>query len=137
MTELFNWESLLAEKVYAHFPEAKEKPVIGITGNYADLNCKLAEGYYKSVMKAGGVPIVIPPLADTDVIINTLNHIDGLILSGGADYDPRYAGEEPEPKLGEINEERDLPELFITRLATTVNCLFLVFVEVFRHWLWL
>lgn len=117
MTELFNWESLLAEKVYAHFPEAEEKPVIGITGNYADLNCKLAEGYYKSVMKAGGVPIVIPPLADTDVIINTLNHIDGLILSGGADYDPRYAGEEPEPKLGEINEERDLPELFITRLA--------------------
>lgn len=117
MTELFNWESLLAEKAYAHFPEAKEKPVIGITGNYADLNCKLAEGYYKSVMKAGGVPIVIPPLADTDVIINTLNHIDGLILSGGADYDPRYAGEEPEPKLGEINEERDLPELFITRLA--------------------
>ena len=69
------------------------------------------------MQRAGGVPIIIPPLAGTEVIINTLDHIDGLILSGGGDYDPHYAGEEPDPKLGEINEKRDLPELFITRLA--------------------
>ena len=80
MTEQFNWESLLAEKVYAHFPEAKEKPVIGITGNYADLNCKLAEGYYKSVMKAGGVPIVIPPLADPLLFPPALPPIDPLLF---------------------------------------------------------
>ena len=113
----YDWQSQLAEKVYATFPEASPRPVIGITGNYGDLTCKLAEGYYKSVLKAGGVPVIIPPLADTDAIINTLESIDGLILSGGGDYDPRYADEEPDPKLGDINEERDLPELFITRLA--------------------
>ena len=113
----YDWQSQLAEKVYATFPESSPRPVIGITGNYGDLTCKLAEGYYKSVLKAGGIPIIIPPLADTDAIINTLDIIDGLILSGGGDYDPRYANEEPDPKLGEINKERDLPELFITRLA--------------------
>lgn len=113
----YDWQSQLAEKVYATFPESSPRPVIGITGNYGDLTCKLAEGYYKSVLKAGGIPIIIPPLADTDAIINTLDIIDGLILSGGGDYDPRYANEELDPKLGEINEERDLPELFITRLA--------------------
>ena len=113
----YDWQSQLAEKVYATFPESSPKPVIGITGNYGDLTCKLAEGYYKSVLKVGGVPVIIPPLADTDAIINTLESIDGLILSGGGDYDPRYANEEPDPKLGDINEERDLPELFITRLA--------------------
>ncbi len=113
----YDWQSQLAEKVYATFPEASPRPVIGITGNYGDSTCKLAEGYYKSVLKAGGVPVIIPPLADTDAIINTLESIDGLILSGGGDYDPRYADEEPDPKLGDINEERDLPELFITRLA--------------------
>lgn len=113
----YDWEALLAEKVYASFPEAENRPLIGITGNYGEATAKLAEGYYKSVMRAGGVPVIIPPLADTDGIINTLERLDGLILSGGADYDPRYAGEEPEPKLGEINEERDLPELYITRLA--------------------
>ena len=113
----YDWQSQLAEKVYATFPESSPRPVIGITGNYGDLTCKLAEGYYKSVLKAGGIPIIIPPLANTDAIINTLEIIDGLILSGGGDYDPRYANEEPDSKLGEINEERDLPELFITRLA--------------------
>ena len=113
----FDWQSQLSNTVYASFPEADRKPVIGITGNYGELTCKLAEGYYKSVCKAGGVPVIIPPLANTDVIINTLEHIDGLILSGGGDYDPHYAGEEPHPKLGTINTERDLPELLITQLA--------------------
>ncbi len=117
MADRFDWQSQLVASAYAAFPEAQHKPVIGITGNYGELTCKLAEGYYKSVERAGGVPVIIPPLSDTDVIINTLEHLDGLILSGGADYDPHYAGEEPCPLLGTINEERDLPELFITQLA--------------------
>jgi len=117
MTNPFDWQSQLVASAYASFPEAKRKPVIGITGNYGELTCKLAEGYYKSVERAGGVPVIIPPLSDTDVIINTLEQLDGLVLSGGADYDPHYAGEEPWPTLGTINAERDLPELFITQLA--------------------
>ena len=116
-TNPFDWQSQLVASAYVAFPEAPRKPVIGITGNYGELTCKLAEGYYKSVLRAGGVPVIIPPLSDTSVIINTLEHLDGLILSGGADYDPHYAGEEPCPLLGTINEERDLPELFITQLA--------------------
>ena len=117
MKNPFDWQSQLAATAYSSFPEAQYKPVIGITGNYGESICKLAEGYYKSVVRAGGVPVIIPPLSDTSVIINTIEHLDGLILSGGADYDPRYANEEPCPLLGTINEERDLPELFITQLA--------------------
>ncbi len=116
-TNPFDWQSQLAATAYASFPEAQRKPVIGITGNYAELTCKLAEGYYKSIVQAGGVPVIIPPISETDVIINTLERLDALVLSGGADYDPHYAGEEPWPTLGDINAERDLPELFITQLA--------------------
>ena len=103
--------------VYAHFPEAEKRPVIGITDNYEDLTCKLGRGYYQSVVAAGGVPVVIPPVADKHVIVNTLEHIDALILSGGGDINPLWAGEEPSPKLHGINQERDLPELLIARLA--------------------
>jgi microsomal dipeptidase-like Zn-dependent dipeptidase/anthranilate/para-aminobenzoate synthase component II len=117
MTKHFDWQAQLAATAYASFPEAKDRPVIGITSNYGELTAKLAEGYYKSVWRAGGIPVIIPPISDTEVIINTLQRIDGLLLSGGADYDPHYAGEEPSPKLGEINAERDLPELLITQLA--------------------
>ena len=113
----FDWQSRLGKDAYAHFPEAQQRPVIGISGNYDEQTCKLAEGYYKSVLRAGGVPVVIPPLADTDSIINTLERIDALLLSGGADYNPLYADEEPCQRLGGVNAERDLPELLLTRLA--------------------
>ena len=105
------------DAIYARYPEAPYKPVIGITGNYTEQACKLAEGYYKSVVAAGGVPVIIPPVADPDVILNTLERLDGLILSGGGDHNPLWLGEQPSPKLGGICAERDLPELLITRLA--------------------
>ena len=103
--------------VYSRFPEASPMPVIGITGNYEDLTCKLGRGYYQSVVEAGGVPVIIPSVADEHVIINTLDRIDGLILSGGGDYNPLWAGEEPSPLLHGINKERDNAELLITQLA--------------------
>lgn len=116
MNHRFDWQSQLAT-AYASYPEAPRKPIIGLTGNFDEQTCRLKDGYYKSVLRAGGVPVIIPPLADTDAIINTLEHIDGLLLTGGGDYNPLYAGEEPSPKLGGVNAERDLPELLITQLA--------------------
>ena len=116
MANRFDWQSRLAT-TYQSFPEASRRPLIGITGNYGEQNCKLGEGYYKSIWQAGGVPVVIPPLNDVEAVINTLDRLDGLLLSGGADINPLYAGEEPSPRLGGINAERDLPELLITRLA--------------------
>ena len=69
------------------------------------------------IVRAGGIPVLIPPVDDKDVIINTLEQLDGLLLSGGADYNPLWADEEPSPNLHHINATRDLPELLITRLA--------------------
>ena len=105
------------EEVYKDFPEACQRPVIGITTNYVDGDASLRDRYYKQVIAAGGIPILIPPVADKDVIVNTLNHIDGLLLTGGGDYNPLWAGQEPQKGLQGINAERDLPELLITRLA--------------------
>ena len=114
--ERFDWQGRL-EALYSSFPEADEKPVIGISGNYVGTDCTLAETYYKAIAAAGGVPVIIPPLTDEGVIINTIARLDGLLLSGGGDFNPLYCGEEPSPKLHSINSERDLPELLLTRLA--------------------
>ena len=105
------------DSVYTQYPAAERRPVIGVTGNFTDNSCTLGSGYYQSVIRAGGVPVVIPPSADRKVLMNTLDHLDGLILSGGGDINPLWAGEEPQPGLHGINSERDLPELLITRLA--------------------
>lgn len=103
--------------VYSRYPEARRKPVIGLTGNFAEGETRLVERYYKGIVEAGGVPVVIPPLADKDVIINTLDSLDGLMLTGGGDINPLWAGEEPSPRLHSINRERDEAELLAVRLA--------------------
>ena len=80
-------------------------------------DARLADRYYLSVVEAGGTPLLIPPVADRDVIASTLEHIDGLLLTGGADINPLWTGEEPVAELSNINSTRDLPELLATRLA--------------------
>lgn len=103
--------------IYSAFPEAEQRPLIGITGNFADGEARLCDRYYKSVADAGGVPVIIPPLSDKAAIINTLDNIDGLLLSGGGDINPLWSGEEPEPELHGINSVRDEVELLTVSLA--------------------
>lgn len=112
----FDWEGRLQE-AYDAPPAATDKPLIGITANYADGHATLAEGYYKSVARAGGVPVAVPPLPDADAVRATLGALDGLILSGGGDFNPLYAGEQPLRELHRVNGERDLPELLTARIA--------------------
>ena len=105
------------QQAYDAYPPVASHPVIGITGNYGDQTCKLADGYYKQVVAAGGTPVVLPPLADREALLAMLDRIDGLLLSGGADVNPLFCGDEPSPRLGGINSERDLGELLLTQLA--------------------
>ena len=109
------------DNIYATFPEADHRPMIGLTGNCADIDITIRNYYHKQIVAAGGIPVIIPPVADKDVIINTLERLDAIILTGGADYNPLWAGEEPSAKLHHINAQRDLPELLITRLAYNRN----------------
>ena len=113
---MFNLSSHLAN-IYDTYPEAGCQPVIGITANFVEGDAALRDRYYESVVAAGGTPVIIPPVNDKNVLINTLNRLDGLLLSGGADYNPLWGGDEPSPKLHGINAARDLPELLITQLA--------------------
>lgn len=112
----FDLQSCL-DDIYSRYPEATRQPVIGLTGNFADGDARLCEQYYMSVVRAGGTPVIIPPVADKDVIINTLDKIDGLVLTGGGDINPLWAGEEPSPRLHGINRTRDKAELLTVRLA--------------------
>ena len=109
------------------------RPVIGITGNFGPKGCELAEAYYQSVLRAGGVPLVIPPyevmphegedhtplFADPgqEALSRTLDSVDALLLSGGGDINPLLVGEEPIPSLHGVCPERDAQELWLVRHA--------------------
>ena len=112
----FSLDELLSP-AYENFPEAENRPVIGITANYSDIDATVRDRYYKQIINAGGVPVIIPPIADTAIVADTLEKVDGILLTGGGDYNPLWCGEEPSPKLHNINRERDAAELILTRLA--------------------
>lgn len=114
--DYFDWTAAY-DSLNARFPRYRRQPVIGITGNFGEKGCELAEGYFESVLKAGGTPLIIPPYEDRDALLNTLEHVDGLLLSGGGDLNPLFTGEEPVPQLHSVNYKRDLAELLLVRLA--------------------
>lgn len=104
-------------KTHSTFPGYDKRPIIGITGNFSDGNCTVADGYIRSVLAGGGTPLIIPPYDESEALQNTLDHIDGLLLTGGGDINPLFLGEEPLKQLGGINHRRDRQELLLTRLA--------------------
>ena len=105
------------QKLHNHFPNHGKAPIIGITGNVTEGNLSLLSGYFKSVIAAGGIPMVIPPYEDTSLMIEMLNRIDGLLLSGGADINPLFLHEQPVEALHNINPWRDRQELLLVKLA--------------------
>jgi len=99
-----------------------KKPIIGISssvivddsGNFAGYKrAYVNKDYVDAVVRAGGVPLIIPFTTDKEVIISQVQVIDALILSGGHDVSPYNYGQEPNPKLGETFPERDTYDMLL------------------------
>ena len=74
------------------------KPLIGINTDYRSTRKEhaalsfVAAGYYDGIIASGGIPVILPPLADEDDVVQVLDMLDGIVLVGGADLDPRRDG---------------------------------------------
>ncbi|MQA95432.1 MAG: gamma-glutamyl-gamma-aminobutyrate hydrolase family protein [Streptosporangiales bacterium] len=101
------------------------RPVIGITGypeqaKWAGWDMPatlLPQRYVDQVVGAGGVPLVLPPVAG---IGGALDRLDGLVLAGGGDIEPARYGAAPHPRTGRVHPGRDEAEtaLLSAALAT-------------------
>ncbi len=100
----------------------ERRPIIGISssvivdeaGSFAGYKrAYVNKDYVDAVVRAGGVPLIIPFSTDKEVIISQAQLIDGLILSGGHDIDPYNYGQEPSQKIGETFPERDTYEMIL------------------------
>ena len=72
--------------------------------------------YLKAIERAGGVPVVVPPL-DRAAIEPLLEHASGLCLSGGPDLHPAAYAERQDEHLGPTWPELDDFELALARAA--------------------
>ncbi len=76
----------------------------------------LGLSYMRAVEIAGGLPVVVPPIA-VDSIGSLLDNLDGVLLSGGPDIHPDSYGESPHPELGPTWPDLDVTELALARQA--------------------
>jgi putative glutamine amidotransferase len=71
------------------------RPIIGINADFIAAGKKttayarINPGYFDSICTAGGLPIVIPPLGKDQELNDLLDRLDGFVLTGGLDLDPR------------------------------------------------
>lgn len=97
------------------------QPRIGIAGVVRSWDGASRTGvnsaYVQAVMGAGGLPLIVSPLAGPARAGAFLDAVDGLLLTGGEDVDPALYGATPSPRLGAVSRERDLFELALVREA--------------------
>ena len=66
-----------------------DAPLIAINGLYIDgekPRLELANRYADAVLKAGGIPVAVPPVGGPHDLERLLERVDGLVLTGGDDF---------------------------------------------------
>ena len=98
----------------------ESRPLIGITSTFNDAQSQLNQVYYTSVVRAGGIPYIIPPFDMTEGegwADDILSKLDGILFSGGGDVNPLFFDEQPIRDLHCVATERDEMELLLARRA--------------------
>jgi gamma-glutamyl-gamma-aminobutyrate hydrolase PuuD len=99
------------------------KPVVGITtyltratfGSWEEDTALVPADYVRAIERAGGRALLVPP--SEDAIEETLDALDGVLFSGGADLDPELYGQEPHPETNGVQGVRDRAELALLQAA--------------------
>ena len=89
------------------------RPMIGVNVDYRSSRkdspayCFLHAGYCNSLLKAGAVPLLIPPMDHAPDLQRVLNLLDGLLFIGGADLDCRRDGYMLHPSMRLLDQRRE------------------------------
>jgi len=108
----------------------RTRPVIGIScyvepARFTVWDMKAALlpfAYVDQVERAGGQPVILPPVGDP---ASALDRLDGLILAGGGDLNPAAYGEAPHETVTHVRDFRDDAELSMVRAALNRDLPFL------------
>jgi putative glutamine amidotransferase len=98
------------------------KPLIGITTNqstniHGQPTIMLMQSYVNAVIKAGGVPVLIPSLIAEDGWDAAYSRLDGILFSGGGDISLDFFSGDPHPRINDVDLQRDSVELKLIQAA--------------------
>jgi len=97
-------------------------PLVAVTATTrADdgvVRLRLSTAYVEALRAAGLAPVVVPPAAEPDDGLDAVVEVmQGLVLSGGEDVDPRHYGADAHTALGAVHAARDATELALVAAA--------------------
>lgn len=99
-------------------------PLIGITTNVTGKEgasgaeqAVVNEAYIRAVVSAGGLPVLIPAALPVERLNDLLPRLQGVVLSGGGDVDPRHFNGTQHPRVYDVIPERDDLEIGLAKLA--------------------
>lgn len=101
----------------------QSKPIIGINADFRSAQGNqpsfsvVTAGYYDSIIQAGGIPVIIPPIAEEDDLNSLLDRLDGVVMVGGADLDPRRDGFMLHPTIRPLDNRRETFDRMLARLV--------------------
>lgn len=103
---------------FASLADAKGKtPVIGISAHPSGSRNVANASYVQAVRNAGGIALILPYTSDASVIEAMLEKVDGVIMTGGADFAPSLYGEEAVPELETVEGLRDTCDIALVHAA--------------------
>lgn len=99
------------------------RPLIGITCSTISAAAghaaayRLNQAYVHAVAAAGGAPLLIAPLGNSDATRALFDSLDGLLLPGGADLQPSTYDAAPRSPLAGVDPALDATEIALARWA--------------------
>jgi putative glutamine amidotransferase len=90
------------------------KPLIGINADFRAAKkdspafSYVAAGYYDSILAVGGIPVIVPRLEDENDLSVLLDQLQGFVMIGGADLDPRRDGWMMHPSVRTLEPRREV-----------------------------
>jgi len=99
------------------------RPLIGINADFCSRRGNspaftfLGAGYIESLSRAGAIPVIIPQIHEEEDLSRVLDTLDGVVLSGGADLDPRNDGFMIHPSMRLMDQTREQFDRMLVRMV--------------------
>ena len=100
-------------------PSTSSRPYIGLTTRYLETSdeCAALGVYIRAIEACGATPLLLPVTRNEAVTISYLEHIDGLLITGGDDVDPAIYHERRKDKTQKPDTQLDYYETVLIEHA--------------------
>jgi putative glutamine amidotransferase len=78
---------------------------------------RLNWAYADGVLRAGGLPVLLAPVEGEAALLEQIDGLDALVLTGGDDYDPALYGQEPHAAARLLHPRRSRFDVALARAA--------------------